>query len=361
MFDPLAKRATFCEASTGSTPYTFDKIVFASKRTSGDVSQGYVRNNCSQAACAGCPCRRPYTRIDVSSTRSDGRLEEEVIPGHLGDLGVAARIGWLNDELCRENLVPGCSRARTNQDSFGRARQYDLSLQPKAFGPFGRKLNPEIRLDWDRLYRAHDWGHERVLVDISLGCGLSLRYRTASEFPPPSLGAIEPDGPIVHGLAALIEIFGRRSKLVQQRRSSRVGAECLSPFSVGKPGQYLFRQGHRGTNDEGKRGLAHGPLRLIDHLNRATWAGCLSPFSVGKPGQHLFRQGHRRTDGEGKRGLAHGPHVMRGNLVNRCGPCACPHFPWASLVSTSFGKASTAQTAEENGDWLTAHSAYLIT
>jgi hypothetical protein len=99
-------------------------------------------------------------------------------------------------------------------------------------------------------------------------------------------------------------------------------AGCLSPFSVGKPGQHLFRQGQHGTNDGGKRGLAHGPLRLIDHLNRATRAGCLSPFSVGKPGQHLFRQGQHGTNDGGKRGLAHGPLRLLDDL-NRATRAGC--------------------------------------
>jgi hypothetical protein len=81
-----------------------------------------------------------------------------------------------------------------------------------------------------------------------------------------------------------------------------------------------------------KTGTGSRPPVHARQLGQPMRAGCLSPFSVGKPGQHLFRQGQRRTEGEGKRGLAHGPHVMRGNLVNRCGPGACPPFPWASLV-----------------------------
>jgi hypothetical protein len=158
-------------------------------------------------------------RTIVSSPRSSGRLEEEIIPAHLRDLGRSGRIAREDGEPGREYIVPGRAVRGLNQDPLGGHGQSNLVFEPEGLGPFRRKLNPATWFDRSGPRRTHDCGRadggvkDVVFVraaDVGIGASMGSRQTCRKIVVGPK--------PILHSTGSGIERLKRpprRSRTVQ--------------------------------------------------------------------------------------------------------------------------------------------------
>ena len=119
----------------------------------------------------------------MSSTRSCDWLEEEVIPRHLRDLGGDGRVAGTDDEIGRENVVPGWAGALANHYAVRGLGQNDLIFDSERLGPFRRKLSAVTRFDRGCPRCIHGFGHDDFVVDRATEVGTGQKQKPASKGP----------------------------------------------------------------------------------------------------------------------------------------------------------------------------------